>query len=301
MIRSVGAAGPVKVMGLMAWMLRYDLLAMLIVAAVTVPLGDVVPAQALAPMLPLLGVAVSIFIGFRNSSAYGRWWEARNLWGTLSANCTALKNALTALENSPGQMARAIDEMLRRQVRHAWQLAAELRRVPALPGVTDLTPEDARDATAASLLARQAESVRNVMLAGLIDGQGRAILTNLNTAQSAAAAGLERIRNQPLPPPYTGFVRSLAWIFGVLVCLRLGSGAHDRLSGIIFGLLVTALFVLAERLGHFLENPMSNTAVDLPLYRFCNRITINLLGSGHPLAQPQESAKATVWMWCRRG
>ena len=27
---------------------------------------------------------------------------------------------------------------------------------------------------------------------------------------------------------------------------------------------------------------MSNTAVDLPLYRFCNRITINLLGSGHP-------------------
>ena len=168
---------------------------------------------------------------------------ARNLWGTLSANCTALKNALTALENSPGQMARAIDEMLRRQVRHAWQLAAELRRVPALPGVTDLTPEDARDATAASLLARQAESVHRHALPDSSMDRARAILTNLNTAQSAAAAGLPSASGISPAPPWHRVRSPLAWIFGVLVCLRLGSGAHDRLSGIIFGLLVTALFV----------------------------------------------------------
>ena len=41
---------------------------------------------------------------------------------------------------------------------------------------------------------------------------------------------------------------------------------------------------------------MRNSIFDLPMYRFCGLITGNLLGAGHPLAQPAESAEATVWM-----
>jgi ion channel-forming bestrophin family protein len=29
-----------------------------------------------------LGVAISLFLGFHNNASYGRWWEARILWGT---------------------------------------------------------------------------------------------------------------------------------------------------------------------------------------------------------------------------
>jgi putative membrane protein len=36
----------------------------------------------LAPFT-VLGVALSIFLGFRNNAAYERWWEARKLWGQL--------------------------------------------------------------------------------------------------------------------------------------------------------------------------------------------------------------------------
>jgi ion channel-forming bestrophin family protein len=28
-----------------------------------------------------LGVAISLFLGFHNNASYGRWWEARTLWG----------------------------------------------------------------------------------------------------------------------------------------------------------------------------------------------------------------------------
>lgn len=31
----------------------------------------------------IAGVALSIFLGFRNNSAYDRWWEARKLWGGI--------------------------------------------------------------------------------------------------------------------------------------------------------------------------------------------------------------------------
>jgi putative membrane protein len=56
-----------------------------------------------------------------------------------------------------------------------------------------------------------------------------------------------------------------------------------------------AVFVVAERVGHLSEEPMSNTVFDLPMYRFCGTITGNLLGAGHPLARPRESVTATVW------
>ncbi|MCB0683118.1 MAG: hypothetical protein KDC32_19785, partial [Saprospiraceae bacterium] len=35
------------------------------------------------PFTPIgiLGSALAIFVAFRNNSSYGRWWEARTIWG----------------------------------------------------------------------------------------------------------------------------------------------------------------------------------------------------------------------------
>ena len=34
----------------------------------------------------IFGVALSLFLGFRNNAAYDRWWEARKLWGSMIAD-----------------------------------------------------------------------------------------------------------------------------------------------------------------------------------------------------------------------
>ena len=296
MIRSTGRFGVPKALGVLVWMLRFDLLAVVIVAAIMAMLADKIALQGAATIVPLLGVVVSIFIGFRNSNAYNRWWEARTLWGTVVGNCRAISNALIAVDDCSDEMAVVVDRMRRRQVRHAWQLAAELRGVPAPPGVAELTPEDPVDAGAGLLLSLQANDVRDLVRADRIDRQGRVILTNLNTAQALAAGGLERIRNQPIPLPYAVFVRALAWFFGILVCTRLDNTGHDSILGILVGVVIMALFVVAERLGHFIEEPMSNTPFDLPMNRFCAGITGDLLGSRHPLVRTPDSDDAAVWM-----
>ena len=44
----------------------------------------------------LVGVALALFLGFRNSSAYDRWWEGRKLWGSLVNTMRSLtRQALT--------------------------------------------------------------------------------------------------------------------------------------------------------------------------------------------------------------
>jgi putative membrane protein len=121
------------------------------------------------------------------------------------------------------------------------------------------------------------------------------MLMSINTALVAAQSGLERIRNQPIPIHYDVFIRALAWIFAIVTFNLLDAFAH-HVGNIVIGVVLMVLFITAERLGHFIEQPMSNRIFDLPLYRFCATITGNVLGDGHPLAEPREDAKASVWM-----
>jgi putative membrane protein len=62
------------------------------------------------------------------------------------------------------------------------------------------------------------------------------------------------------------------------------------------GALLMTTFIVAERLGHFIEQPMHNSVFDISMYRICGTITRNLLGAAQPLAKPRESDKALVWM-----
>lgn len=276
--------GPLGTAGQVLWRLRYDLLAVLAVAAVMAVLVDLLPLQSIAPVVPLLGVVVSIFIGFRNSNAYARWWEARTLWGSVIGNGRSMSNALDAVCDATPEAADRAGLMRRRQVRQAWQLAAELSGVPVADSVTALTPEDPVGATSGELLARQGSEIGEITRAGLVDGQGRTVLVNLNTAQANTSGGLERIRHQPIPRYYDLFIRGLAWFFAILVCTRLDAGGHDNPAGIAVSILIMVLFVVAERLGRFLEEPLSDTVFGLPMDRFCAGLTSDLLGPANPLA-----------------
>lgn len=251
------------------------------------PIPDAIQEENAVAVLSVLGIAATIFIGFRNTTAYNRWWEARTLWGGIVINCRALDNALVSVDTGAESLAAVHDRMRRRQVRHAWQLACELRGVDPPAAVADLTPEDPREVDATSLLNRQAQDIQTLSRHHGLDNQGRSMLMALNTALVGAQSGLERIRNQPIPIHYDLFIRVLAWFFGLMVFNRI-DGSSDSIASIALGLAVMSVFVIAERLGHFIEVPMGNTVFDLPMFRFCSTVTGNLLGDTHPLARPAE-------------
>lgn len=275
--------------------MRWDLLAIVVVAAILIPIPDPTQIDYASAVLSVLGIGASVFIGFRNTTAYNRWWEARTLWGNVIINSRATHNTLYSVDTGAPEMAPILDRMRRRQVRYAWQLAADLRGVTAVPGVADLTPEDSIDITATDLLTRQAVDIQTLSAAGNIDDQARVMLMGVNTALVTAQSGLERIRNEPIPLQYEIFIRALAWFFSVMAFSRLDGSSHPY-AGVGIGLLLMVVFIGAERLGHFIEQPMNNSIFDIAMFRFCTIITGNLLGAGHLLAQPRESANAAVWM-----
>jgi putative membrane protein len=57
----------------------------LIATLVTISHGDLFELKITLTTIPftLIGLPISIFLGFRNNTAYDRFWEARKLWGEL--------------------------------------------------------------------------------------------------------------------------------------------------------------------------------------------------------------------------
>ena len=295
MIRSVGRLGPLKVTGLVMWELRYTLLVVAIVVGLLIPVPDASQNEYAAAVLSVLGIATSVFIGFRNTTAYNRWWEARTLWGGIIINSRTLHNGLTSVTTGSPGMAPILDRMRRRQVRYCWRLAAEMRGVPIVDRADELT-EDPPDTNSTDLLHLQAEDVAALVNGGFVDEQARIVLMTANTGAATAQSGLERIRNEPIPVHYDFFIRALAWFFGVMAFNRLDAATENHAGSVIVGVLMMTTFVIAERVGGLIENPMSNTVFDIPMYRICTTISGNLLGAGHPLAQPREGEKSVVWM-----
>ena len=67
------------------------------------------------PELPLvgftlIGVVLSIFLGFKNTACYDRWWEARKLWGILIANARHFDRDCRML--SQGRRERVIQHVI---------------------------------------------------------------------------------------------------------------------------------------------------------------------------------------------
>ena len=297
MIRSAGRAGGLKVIALVLWELRYTLLAIVVVAGLLLPVPDASQNEYAAAVLSVLGIGASVFIAFRNTNAYSRWWEARTLWGGIIISSRTLHYGLTSVDSGAAGIAPILDRMRRRQVRYCWQLAAELRGVAPLDGVAELSPEDPAGTGATALLDRQAAEIGELVENGFIDGQARLMLMSAVRDAASAQSGLERIRNEPVPLHYDLFIRGLAWFFGLVVFNRLDAASGgNHIGSIVIGVSLMTIFIVAERFGRFIEQPMNNSVFDIPMYRICALITANLLGPGEQLARPRESEKATVWM-----
>ena len=70
-------------------------------------LPDSFPYYGMAPFT-LLGIALSLFLGFRNNASYQRWWEARGLWGQLVYDARSLtRQVLSFIDDDD---ANAIDD-----------------------------------------------------------------------------------------------------------------------------------------------------------------------------------------------
>ncbi len=225
--------------------------------------------------LALLGSALAIIIGLRNNSAYGRWWEARTLWGRAVNNSRSIaRGALTFL---PWKTAETLIHL---QIGWAHALRFALLKqdgwVTVEPWLHPAVAPRIKKATNIPT-AIQAEMGRLLAVgdAPNVDQSIRkAALDATLTALADAQGGLERIKNTPLPRQFEQFPR----VFVLAYCCLLPIGlVHDLgIMTPIGSTVIGAAFYLLDQIGRDIEDPFANDIHDVAMGAITRTIEIDL-------------------------
>ncbi|MBC5765710.1 bestrophin family protein [Ramlibacter albus] len=234
----------------------------------------------------LIGLALAIFLGFRNSAAYDRYWEARKLWGDLVYRSRALARQLQSLTTlaspaAPDDGADVRRAIMLRAIAFASTLRHELRGTDAAADLRRLLPADeaAAGATAARgsdyLLRRMALDLGSLVRAGHLQAPLAANIDDSLTAMGAVAAGCERIQRTPIPFAYTLLLHRTAWLY----CLLLPFGLVDTVGAMtpFVVVIVAYTFFGLAALGDEIEEPFGTADNHLPLDALCREIEASVL------------------------
>ncbi|MCR0983480.1 bestrophin family protein [Roseomonas populi] len=249
------------------------------------------PEMTAAPFT-VLGLALSIFLGFRNSACHARWWEARQLWGQLITENRHFAREVVALVADPAACGR----LARRSAAFAHLLAAALRDAEGLQRARPWLPAGEaerlgglRNPGAAVLRAQSAE-LAALLRGGRITDILYQTLSEPLARMTAVQAGCERIHNTPLPYAYSLLLHRTAWIF----CLLMPFGFVGTLgfgTPVVAAIFAYTLFGL-DALGDELEDPFGLEANDLALDAMVRVIEIDLLEAlGEPAPEPLQPVR----------
>jgi putative membrane protein len=256
--------------------------------------------------LALFGSAIGLIVAFRNNSSYGRWWEARTLWGGIVNNSRSwTRQVLTAIapqKDADREAVRALQvRMVYLQIAWVHALRQQLRNQPVLDDLHGILPEDdlvllkEQKNVPLTIQLWQGDLVRKALENDWIDSLQWSGLDNTLNDLADLQGGSERIKNTPMPKQYEYFPQ----LFTKMYCLLLPLGLVQNMGWYtpLGSSLVGFIFLALDKIGRDLEDPFDNTIYDIPLSAMSRTIEINLrqaLGE-RSLPEPLQPVQGVLW------
>ncbi|WP_183579642.1 bestrophin family protein [Mucilaginibacter sp. X5P1] len=231
----------------------------------------------------LFGIALALFLGFRNNASYDRFWEARKLWGALLNDTRSLaRQALTISGYSPES--EEVATFINYLIAFTYALKHQLRHTDANKDLQQrLSPELAdqlKNAIYKPIILMREMSAW-VQRAGTHAILRASFDQNLDKL-SDIVGGCERIASTPIPYTYRVLLHRTVYIY----CFLLPFGFVDSL-GWLTPLIVTFIaytFVALEAIAEEIEDPFGMESNDLALNTMSLMIETTLLEmAGKPL------------------
>ncbi|MCL4141756.1 UNVERIFIED_CONTAM: hypothetical protein GTU68_005650 [Idotea baltica] len=221
----------------------------------------------------IFGVALSLFLGFRNNAAYDRWWEARKLWGNIIADIRNLGRSLTIFMPDKSKHV----DILSLAVAFAHLHRGFLRSVDASGEITPWIGAD----QAKVMVARRnpANAALNSLAQKIEDDQslsgfGQLKIAELLLSLGASQAGCERIVTTPLPYVYSLLVRRTTYLYCGLLPFALIESTGWFAP--FFSAIVAYVFFGLQAVTNELELPFRHVQNGLALDAMCRTIEISV-------------------------
>ncbi|WP_180003192.1 MULTISPECIES: bestrophin family protein [unclassified Acinetobacter] len=245
----------------------------------------------------IFGVILSIFLSFRNTACYDRWWEGRKLWGALIATTRHLCRDSYVLDDQSREILlyrmMLFTHLLRDRLRQQQQ---SIQHYQTHTGFEVAAFEQLPTHINASQWVL--EQIQKDLV--LLYKQGKItdiIYNNLNqhtVALGDIQAGCDRILSTPLPFSYSVLLHRAVYSFCFILPFSL-EASLGLWTPILVGLIAYMLLGLDE-LSAELEEPFGFQDNDLPLdsiVRLIERETLSSLGQELPEAIKAKKAYLT--------
>ncbi|AKU97150.1 putative membrane protein [Labilithrix luteola] len=254
----------------------------------------------------LIGLPLGIFIGFRNNSAYDRFWEGRKAWGALvNTSRSITRQVLTLTEAQPDATERSEEAIRAFEVRmvhltiaFVHTLRKQLRDSDPFPALQRILKDGEADEVER---LRGEENVALAILQRLGDLLVEArrkhwihpfhvpvieqSLVNLTDIQGVC----ERIKGTPIPYSYTVLIHRIVAVY----CSLLPFGLAETIGWATPAVVLCVSYALfgLDSVGDEIEQPFGIDTNDLPLKAISRNIERNLrkrLGEDlPPVVQPE--------------
>ncbi|MFH6998838.1 bestrophin family protein [Flavobacterium sp. FlaQc-57] len=216
----------------------------------------------------LFGIALAIFLGFRNSVSYDRFWEGRKLWGALLNDTRSLARQSITLINDPDYNDKRAN-FINLLTAFVYSLKHQLRETNPDQDLNRLLPKELVEQLKEVqykpiiILRELGIWVKNTKLENKIDSVTQlAFEDNLNKL-SDIVGGCERIASTPIPYTYSVLLHRTVYIY----CFLLSFGFVETMGWITPFIIVfiAYTFVALEAIADELENPFGLQPNDLAL------------------------------------
>jgi ion channel-forming bestrophin family protein len=238
---------------------------------------------SLTPFL-IVGLPLGIILGFRNSSAYDRYWEGRRLWGSLvNVSRTYTRQIMTLIvPPADAEGSRRATELQHTLilfvVAFAHALRMQLRGQKRLGEIASLLPpEDAAKLEgqynpAAWIVHRAGERLAEARRAGWIDPFHVPVLEQSFTQMIDVQGGCERIKSTPTPLGYAIFIHRAVAAYCFLLPFGIEESVHALTPIVVF--FVAYAFFSLDAIGTALDDPFRLDRHHLPLSAISRSIEI---------------------------
>ncbi|AOY42574.1 MULTISPECIES: bestrophin family protein [unclassified Psychrobacter] len=229
----------------------------------------------------LLGIALSLFLGFRNNASYQRWWEARMLWGQLVYDARSLTRQVLSFIDDDNEHGRETQRtMVYLTIAFAHAVRHRLRGTPPWadidPFVASIHHNGMRQAKNVPdhIMRLMGKHLGDIRRQGLVSEQ---VIQNMDerlTSMTIVLAACERIHNTPLPFAYMLLVHRTTYLYCVM--LPFGLVASLGWATPLVCAVIAYTFFGLDALSEELEEPFGLAANQLPLTALSRTIEINL-------------------------
>lgn len=256
------------------------------------------------PIVPvtILGGALAIFLGFRNNSAYDRWWEARKIWGgivnasrswgMMITTFVSAHHSNTSIEEE--KVASIKKELVHRHISWLYALIMHLRKINNWDELEKYISKEeiARLKTyhnkPCHLLHEQGIMLQETFEKGLLDNFRHIELSELVKEFYDLQGKAERIKGTVFPYYYNYFTIVFLWLF--VICLPFALAPLMGIGSLFMSMAISFVFVILEKSGAVTEDPFENRAADTPISTITRNIEIDLLEmiGSHAVPAPVE-------------